>query len=141
LRLPVIELRLDKFGGSNSALSRVNFHVIFSNQIKPEIIESQFLSALCSKYVLTPEYEPLRTYGKWAAVPTRQSIEDLGQLIIESVPPGERVKFNAPAIEGFNNLCFSLSAIQEVLKSPYLAGKTITAGCRLNGQENVASFA
>ena len=127
LVLPVIELRLDKFGGSKSSLSRVNYHVIFSDEIKPEIIESQFLSALCSKYVLTPEHESLRTSGKWAAVPTRQSIENLGQLIIESVPPEERVKFDTPIIEGFNNLCLSLSAIQEVLKLTYFAGKTLTA--------------
>src|SRR5678816_1939097 len=32
LVLPVVELRLDKFGGaSRNQLSRVNFHVIFSN--------------------------------------------------------------------------------------------------------------
>jgi hypothetical protein len=127
LLLPVIELRLDKFGGSKSGLSRVNYHVIFSDEIKPEIIESQFLSALCSKYVLAPEFDSLRTSGKWAAVPTRQSIEDLGRLIIESVPAEERAKFHDPAIEGFNNLCLSLSAIQEVLKSHYFVGKTLTA--------------
>ncbi|MBL8416493.1 MAG: hypothetical protein JNM42_18880 [Propionivibrio sp.] len=127
LLLPVIELRLDKFGGSKSGLSRVNYHVIFSDEIKPEIIESQFLSALCSKYVLTPEFDSLRTSGNWAAVPTRQSIEDLGRQIIESVPVEERAKFYDPAIEGFNNLCLSLSAIQEVLKSHYFAGKTLTA--------------
>lgn len=127
LLLPVIELRLDKFGGSKSGLSRVNYHVIFSNEINPDIIESQFLSALCSKYVLTPEFETLRTSGKWAAVPTHQSIEDLGRLIIESVPAEERAKFHAPAIEGFNNLCLSLDAIQEVLESHYFAGKTLTA--------------
>jgi len=109
------------------ALSRVNFHIIFSDEINLEIIESQFLSALCSKYVLTPQHEPLRTSGKWAAVPTRQSIEDLGQLIIDSVPPEQRAKFHAPVLEGFNNLCLTLSAIQEVLKSPYFAGKTLTA--------------
>jgi hypothetical protein len=31
LLLPVVELRVDRFGGSNHKLSRVNFHVIFSN--------------------------------------------------------------------------------------------------------------
>ena len=127
LLLPVIELRLDKFGGSKSGLSRVNYHVIFSDEIKPETIESQFLSALCSKYVLTPEFDRFRTSGKWAAVPTRKSIEDLGQLIIESVPEVERVNYHAPLIEGFNNLCVSLGSIQEILKSPYFAGKTLTA--------------
>ena len=127
LLLPVIELRLDKFGGSKSGLSRVNYHIIFSNEISPEVIESQFLSALCSKYVLTPEFDELRTSGKWAAVPTRKSIEDLGSLIIESVPLEERAKFHAPIIEGFNNLCLNLSDIQKVLESQYFAGKTLTA--------------
>lgn len=127
LLLPVIELRLDKFGGSKSRLSRVNYHVIFSDEIKPDIIESQFLSALCSKYVLAPEFDSLRASGKWAAVPTRQSIEELGRLIIESVPAAERAKYYAPATEGFNNLCLSLGAIQEVLKSHYFVGKTLTA--------------
>jgi len=127
LLLPVIELRLDKFGGSKSGLSRVNYHIIFSNEIAPEIIESQFLSALCSEYILTPEFDGLRTSSKWAAVPTRSSIEDLGRLIIESVPPEEQPKYHAPIIEGFNNLCLSLSSIQEVLNSHYFLGKTLTA--------------
>lgn len=127
LLLPVIELRLDKFGGSKGGLSRVNYHIIFSNEIAPEIIESQFLSALCSKYVLTPEFDQFRTSGKWVAVPTKQSIEDLGQLIIESVPEEERAKYHAPVIEGFNNLCLSLSAIQHVLEAHYFKGKTLTA--------------
>jgi len=127
LLLPVIELRLDKFGGSKGHLSRVNYHVIFSNEITPEIIESQFLSALSSKYVLTPRFDELRTSGKWAAVPTRQSLEDLGRLIIGSVPAQERVNFGEPIIEGFNNLCLSLSSIQEALKSHYFEGKTLTA--------------
>jgi exonuclease SbcC len=127
LLLPVIELRLDKFGGSRSGLSKVNYHIIFSNEIAAETIESQFLSALSSKYVLTPEYDEIRTSGKWIAVPTRQSLEDLGRFIIESVPSHERDKFNAPMIEGFNNLCLSLTAIQEILTSHYFAGKTLTA--------------
>ena len=104
----------------------MNYHVIFSNEIAPEIIESQFLSALCSKYVLTPEFDELRTSGKWAAVPTRQSIEDLGQLIIKSVPAAQRAKYGAPIIEGFNNLCLNLHSIEDVLRSHYFAGKTLT---------------
>lgn len=38
--LPVIELRLDKFGGSAGHLSRVNYHVIFSDEVDPDIIIS-----------------------------------------------------------------------------------------------------
>jgi len=127
LFLPVIELRLDKFGGSLGSLSRVNYHVIFSNELSPEVIEQQFLNALCSKYVLSPQYDQFRTTGEWAALPTKQSLKDLGRLIIESVPEKERAKFGDPLIEGFNNLCISLEAIQGALQSPYFRGKVLTA--------------
>lgn len=127
LLLPVIELRLDKFGGTKTGLSRVNYHVIFSNEIAPEVIESQFLSRLCSKYVLTPAFDELRTSGKWVAVPTKESLEDLGRLIIESVPAEEKAKYHAPLLEGFNNLCLSLGDIEKALESHYFVGKTLTA--------------
>jgi hypothetical protein len=39
LLLPVVELRVDRFGGSKTKLSRVNFHVIF-DQLDPDLIES-----------------------------------------------------------------------------------------------------
>ena len=127
LLLPVIELRLDKFGGSRTGLSRVNYHVIFSDAIKVETIESQFLSALCPTYILTPKIDALRKAGKWSGIPTRQSLEDLGKAIIESVPEHERVNYDTPPREGFNNLCVSLDAINGILASPYFAGKVLTA--------------
>lgn len=127
LFLPVIELRLDKFGGSQGHLSRVNYHIIFSDELTPDLIEQQFLNALTTSYTLTPQYEPLRTSGKWKALPTRASLEDLGQKIIESVPAGEQIHFDSPLIEGFNNLCLSLSAIEKALDSHYFKGKYATA--------------
>lgn len=125
LFLPVIELRLDKFGGSPGHLSRVNYHLIFSNELSPDVIEQQFLNALCSKYILSPQYDQFRKTGKWAALPTRQSLRDLGRLIIESLPEKERAKFGDPLIEGFNNLCISLEAIQEALQSHYFKDKVL----------------
>src|ERR1019366_9032504 len=125
--LPVIELRLDKFGGSQGHISRVNYHIIFSDALTPEIIEYQFLNALPSKYLLSPQYEHFRTNGKWQALPTKQSLNDLGSLIIESVPEKERSKFGPPLIEGFNNLCLSLTSITEVLKGHYFTDKFVTA--------------
>jgi len=127
LFLPVIELRLDKFGGSAGHLSRANYHIIFSDELSPELIEQQFLSALSSKYVLSPHYDHFRTNGKWVALPNKESLTDLGRLIIESVPATERAKFGNPLIEGFNNLCLSLNDIQEALKSHYFQGKVMTA--------------
>lgn len=63
LILPVIELRIDKFGGSASNLRRVNYHIIFSDSLSPDVIEQQFLNALQNRYVLSPEYDYLRTSG------------------------------------------------------------------------------
>jgi hypothetical protein len=127
LLLPVIELRLDKFGGSRTGLSRVNYHIIFSDAITADTIESQFLSALCPKYVLTSEMDALRKAGKWSGIPTRQSLEDLGKVIIESVPEHERSNYGTPLTEGFNNLCVSLDVINGILASPYFEGKVLTA--------------
>lgn len=127
LFLPVIELRLDKFGGSQNHLSRVNYHIIFSNELAPDLIEQQFLNALSSKYTLSPQYEHFRTSGQWQALPTKASLTDLGERIIESVPAAERQHFSAPLIEGFNNLCLNLDAITEALESHYFTKKFVTA--------------
>jgi hypothetical protein len=88
LILPVIELRLDKFGGTSGHLSKVNFHVIFSDEIDPNIIEHQFINALYNSYRLNSAYEPLQS--EWIAVPTRDSLADLGRMIVESVPEDKK---------------------------------------------------
>lgn len=125
LFLPVIELRLDKFGGSVGHLSRVNYHVIFSDEVQPGVIRYQFINAFCKDYILTPGLDGVRT--RWKAIPTRDSLTDLGNLIKDSVPPNERHRFGDPLIEGFNNLCFSLDTVNEALKSHYFTGKYLTA--------------
>src|SRR5271157_4068091 len=71
LLFPVIELRLDKFGGTDSSLSRVNFHVIFSDEIPAETIEQQFLNALSRHYQLSPEFAGI----EWSGVPSRAGLE------------------------------------------------------------------
>ena len=126
LILPVIELRLDKFGGTNSHLSKVNYHIIFSDEIDPATIQSQFINALSSHYHLTPIYESLQP--QWSAVPTRESLADLGQKIINSVPEERREQFGQPLIEGFNNITFNLDDVLGILsRSSYFRGKFLTA--------------
>lgn len=125
LILPVIELRLDKFGGSRSHLSRVNFHVIFSNELEPDLIEQQFLNALSSRYELSPQWNSKEI--RWDGIPTRENLESLGNKIIASVPEEQRGKYNSPLIEGFNNLNLSLSAVQEILGRTHFEGKVLTA--------------
>ena len=123
LVLPVIELRLDKFGGSTHHLRRVNFHVIFSDKLSVDTIQHQFINALRVESRLNAgDSEPA-----WSGILTKESIEHFGQAIIESVPEAERIYYADPLLEGFNNINFSLDAIREVLKSSYFKNKVVTA--------------
>lgn len=125
LILPVIELRLDKFGGTNSSLSRVNWHVIFSNEIKPEIIEAQFINHLTTDYQLTPKYENMGI--KWKGLITKESLIDLGEKIIASVPEEEKRNFYPPLFEGFNALNIPLDKVNEAINKDYFNDKYLTA--------------
>src|SRR5260370_20612594 len=98
--LPVIELRLDKFVGHDSHFQRVNFHVIF-DEIDPEVIETQFIARLPRKFRLLPGNESLS--GQWSAVPTRKSLTDFGQKIIDAAPGVRKTQYGPPLKEGFNN--------------------------------------
>jgi len=134
LLLPVVELRLDKFGGvvkrqddgtySESEFSRINLHIIF-DQLEPELIRSQFLSALTPSYNLIPESDTFKS--KWQAVITRASLSQLGEMIIEAAPAQERARYGSPIQEGFNNLCVSLEKVQAALANHNLKDKFLTA--------------
>jgi len=125
LLLPVVELRLDKFGGTESSLSRVNWHVIFSNEVEPETIESQFINHLTTHYQLSAKYA--NSPVEWAGLITRDSLKDLGKKIIESVPQEKRREFLAPLYEGFHALNVSLDRIREALNKDYFTGKYLSA--------------
>jgi len=125
LILPVIELRLDKFGGTNSSLSRVNWHVIFSNEISPDIIEAQFINHLTTEYQLMPKYGNMGI--KWEGLITKDSLIELGNKIIMSVPEKEKRRFLAPLYEGFNGLNISLDKVNEAISKDYFNDKHLTA--------------
>lgn len=100
LILPVVELRLDKFGGivqggksgkAPSSWSRLNIHIIF-DQVDPEFIRQQFISAIAPSYRLLPGSAG---EGKWNSVISRQSIEALGAAIIDSVPADKRAEYGS----------------------------------------------
>jgi len=120
--LPVIELRLDKFGGSDSHLSRVNFHVIFSNEVTPAEIEDQFLSGLEAKYILDPAKGTA-----WSARLSRASIIELGTKIIDTVPEREKPKFGSPLVEGFNNFNVQLDRVLDLLARHCFKDRYVTA--------------
>jgi ABC-type lipoprotein export system ATPase subunit len=123
LVLPVIELRIDKFGGAGGDLSRVNFHAIFSDELNVETIQEQFINALSTHYKLSSQHTGI----DWSGVPSRAGLEDLGNKIITSVPASKRKDFGTPLVEGFNNLNLNFEKILNLLEGSYFKGKAITA--------------
>jgi predicted ATPase len=123
LILPVIELRLARFCG-NEQLKRINFHVIFSNEILPDIIQSQFLNGLFAKYKL----DPYCSQQNWGGIITRDSLEALGKAIKNTVPQEELHKYGSDLREGFNNLNLEVNSIFDSLQNaePYFSGKYLT---------------
>lgn len=119
---PVVEFRVDRFGGHDK-FKRINYHVIFSDELDPEIIEQQFLNSLSSSYTLSPHYVG---QVNWHGTYTRRSLEDLGHAIINSVPEEERSRYGTALQEGFNNLNVSLDMLKERLENSYVKGKFLT---------------
>jgi len=121
---PVIEFRIKKFGGNN-VFKRINFHIIFSDKLQPEIIKQQFLAQLYGKYKLAPGVEGI----EWAGFLSPESLLDLGQKIKSSVPKEKLPEYGSDLEEGFNNINFDEEEIITILKTAntYLSGKYLTA--------------
>ena len=134
LLLPVIELRLDKFAGvvkkekdgsySQSGWNRINLHVIF-DALDPAVIQQQFLNSLTPSYHLIPDSNDWK--GRWKGVITRDSLAELGKMIVDSAPAEKKGDYAPHLQEGFNNLCVSLEKVIEALNKPYFAGKFLIA--------------
>ena len=129
LILPVVELRLDKFGGTvqagktGSSWSRINLHVIF-DQVEAQFIREQFISAISPHYRLLPGSSG---EGKWQQVITRASIEALGQAILDTVPEDKRGEYGSALMEGFNNLNVSADGVMKALENDALRNKCLVA--------------
>ena len=123
LLLPVVEFRLAKFCG-HKQFKRINFHVIFSDEVSADVIQRQFLNALSPHYALSPDCTQ-----QWGGVVTRENLEDLGRRIINSVPDAQKQNYGSPLKEGFNNLNLELSQIITILNNApqYFKGKYLTA--------------
>jgi predicted ATPase len=132
LVLPVVELRVDKFGGvlektdegyAPSAWSRVNLHVIF-DEVDPQMIRDQFLSAITPRYTLVAG----SSQNQWGGgVITRDSLTDLGRRVIESMPEGLRASAPSPLRAGFNNLNVSVGDVKRALDNPQFRGRSLVA--------------
>jgi ABC-type lipoprotein export system ATPase subunit len=123
--LPVIEFRLSKFAGHDKML-RLNYHIIFSEGLDPDVIEHQFLVQLRAGLNISAEHASI---GKeWNAAITRDSLEDLGRLIRNDIPPERAAEIDeSNFILGFNNLNFDEKKLVDLLENSYLRGRYVTA--------------
>ena len=99
LVLPDVEFRLDKF----VADKRLNYHVIFSDEIEVDKIEKEFLEELHIK-THTGEERPL----------TKKNIEEIGKILKEHQ---ENFRSKSNFIVGCENITISLDEIIRVLKN------------------------
>lgn len=123
LILPVIEFRLKKFAG-HKQFKRINFHVIFSDEVGPDLIQNQFLNTLTGEYHLTPGVDK----SMWNGAVTHDSLIDLGNKIKASVPVEQLPYYGSDLEEGFNNLNLDEKSVIDRLKdSTYFKGKFLFA--------------
>lgn len=118
--LPVVELRLDKFGGAAEPLSRINFHVLFSDQVSADDIERQFLMSIRASYTLS-------SGTAWNESLTRESLERLGKSIIDATPADKRAALKSPLRVAFSHLCLPIENIMTALEASCFAGNYLTA--------------
>jgi len=99
LILPNIEFRLDKFVADRR---RLNYHVIFSDEIDADRIESEFLEEL---HIKTPGGEQRKL--------TKKNIEEIGRILKEQHDP---FRSKSDYIVGCENITVSLDEMIEILK-------------------------
>jgi len=120
---PVLELRLEQFGGTEGRLSRANLHVIFDPDLDADVIQQQFISAMTSKFSLSPE----ASGREWSGVITRQALRDLGASIKASMPQELRSTLGSDTKAGFDNLVVSMDAVRQALDTSYFRNRAILA--------------
>lgn len=120
LILPVIELRVNKFASlGDEAWKKVNLHIIFSNELSPDIIEAQFLNAIQHSIKISPDNEGIEYQG----VATKEYLEELGRKIKESA----NVPINHSDLKvGFWNINFDYKDVLDKVDG-YFKGKCLTA--------------
>jgi hypothetical protein len=124
LFLPIIELRLNHFGGTDSQLSRANLHVIFSDELDADVIRAQFVNGLKCDLTLTPSNNPAPV---WASIVTRDSLSALGAAVKQSLPKEQRQNAASDVEEGFNSYNVSFDSVLTLLGNPVFANRYMLA--------------
>lgn len=122
LILPVIELRLDKFAslGNDDPWKKVNFHIIFSNELSPDIIEANFLKAIQHKLKIEVESGE----EDFNEVVTPETLAELGTKIKKS---SSKPINDSDIKTGVNSLAFNFDVIFEKLRAGTFKDKYLTA--------------
>ncbi len=81
LALPNIEFRIDKLINTKNGYRRLNYHVLFSDQMAPQDIEEHFLQELKFQYESDPQRADLSMSVR------RQNLELLGKRLKSEHPP------------------------------------------------------
>jgi ABC-type lipoprotein export system ATPase subunit len=122
---PVVELRLHDFIGSDQRLSRLNAHAIFAPGTDPDLIRGQFIPRLIANFTLSDQYSGLSK--AWNAVPTKESLADLGSRIKSTVDESELAKYGPDLVEGFNNWVIPLSSVKDALADSSFSERPLLA--------------
>ncbi len=115
LLLPVIELRLREFSG-NKDLSKINYHIVFSDELTANDIENYFLSRIDMVVNLDGQEQ---SFGSL----TKNNLEELGKKFKESTPEEKQKDLPSNIKVGFNHLTVGLDKVNELLKNVFLSGK------------------
>lgn len=127
LFFPVVELRIPQFGGSNSKLSKINYHVLFSPDLPTITIKNQFLNGLYTHFSLSTDLKSESESVEWGGGPSIEALTEFGRKIKSTVPQDKIAEYGSDLEEGFNNFCVTLDSIKEILsrydfKDKYLTG-------------------
>jgi ABC-type lipoprotein export system ATPase subunit/predicted nucleic acid-binding Zn-ribbon protein len=119
LVLPAVELRIASFVG-HSDLRRLNFHVLFSDELSPDTIENFFLHRLSIE-------EHLAGGAPWlGCVGTEAGLISLGEAVRAATPVDKRTSESSLRI-GFRSAAVPLKTISDALAQSVFTGKHLTA--------------
>ena len=120
LILPSIEFRLDTFAGTEHNTKRHNYHVIFSDEVKPDIIREQFLNGIQGGYQLSNK-------DAWNQNPTPRSLEEFGKLMKANAPADNTIQSKSNLEAGFDNITYNRKDLEKLLERDVFKNRHLTA--------------
>lgn len=117
LLLPMVELRIDLFAG-HGKLRRVNYHVLFSNELTVDQIRGFFVQRL----MLDLDLGGKEPYGSGAS--TDEELIELGRAYKASIPQEKRPDIS-DIDAGFASATYALDEVRKLLNTSRFKGKVL----------------